>query len=203
MSAVRLGPQQKCRWSLWTDQKSLPCWRDSGQFPLAGEQGENSLSDWLGLDAVDDGVEHKRHKEIDDRQERGDQGQSMLDSTMYHRHANHGHIVHEHRTDMWHTCVEGLLLSLPGSNVQHHVKNQHIRDHDEQWVQPKPGQGNGQTQDAISTQQLDQVWVEAVGMGENISVTVRQSPQNDWQWTHEHHTLQRDAQTHADDIRQD
>lgn len=74
MSGIQLCSQQKHHQSLWSDLKSLSHWPGSEPLPLAGEQGENALSDWLGLDTVDDGVEHGRHEEVDARRESVDQG---------------------------------------------------------------------------------------------------------------------------------
>ena len=71
-AAVELCLQQKHRQRLWTDSKPCPL-EYSEQFSLAGKQGSNSLSDRLGLDTVDDGVEHRRHKEVDVRHECVDQ----------------------------------------------------------------------------------------------------------------------------------
>lgn len=64
---VELCPQQNHHQSLWTDSKALPTWGNSEQLSLAGKQGGNSLSDWLGLNAVDDRIEHRRHEEVDAR----------------------------------------------------------------------------------------------------------------------------------------
>lgn len=85
----------------------------------------------------------------------------MLHEAVDQGHADHGHIVHEDCTDMRHTGAEGLPPSLPRGNAQHCVEDQHIRDDDEQRVQPKSASNDTEPQNTVGpsvpTGQLDQI----------------------------------------------
>ena len=57
-------------------------------------------SNLFGFDGIDDGVEHRRHKEINEGQDCVHKSGGMPPIAGSHGHTNHGHTEDEHSTQM-------------------------------------------------------------------------------------------------------
>lgn len=120
---------------------------------------------------------------------------------MDHGHTDHGDIENEHSADVRHTCVEGLKPLLLGGNGQHGAQYERVGEEDEHSVHTKGRDDNEQAIHAVdggvSTGQADQVWVQAVGVGQHGVFTEGQPLQKERQWEDHAEAAEGDGYAHV------
>ena len=103
-----------------------------------------------------------------------------------HGQANHGCVEEQHSTDVGDTSVECFEALSLGCNGQHCLEDEPIGQDNEHRVHPQCGQHHkeavGTVAVGVSTGQLHNVWVQAVGVGQQASPAVRQLLQHDGGW---------------------
>lgn len=118
-----------------------------------------------------------------------------------HGQADHRCVEEQHSTAVGDTSVEGFEALGTGSNGQHCLKDQPVRENNEHRVHSQCGEHHEETVGTVDmgvcTGQLHDIWVQAVRVGEQVIVAVRQPLQHDGGWDVEpdaaHHTGQAQA----------
>lgn len=85
----------------------------SSGLVFSSQNFEHGSPDGLGLDTVDDGVEHRRHHKVHIRNQGMNNVRQVLSKTMDHGDTYDWNVEDQDSQDMGNTCVEGPD-TLPG-----------------------------------------------------------------------------------------
>lgn len=136
MTWIQLSLLLKC--SLGTDSFSPSIPRSSkaphGSAPctFGSKQLEQSPADRLGLQAVNDGVQHRWYEQIDVGQNATDHPWGGAEEAVCERQADHRHVENRDSADVTDARVESFPLLLWGHDAQNGANNQDIGEKNEQ-----------------------------------------------------------------------
>lgn len=154
-------------------------------------------SDLPGLNGINHWVEQWRCEKVQIREQHMAGRGSSSAKSVDHGQANHRCVEEQHSTDVGDTSVEGFEALGLGCNGQHCLEDEPIGQDNEHRVYPQCGQHHKETIDAVgvgvSTGQLHDIRVQAVGVGQQASPAVRQLLQHDGGWD-----VETDAAYHND-----
>lgn len=141
------------------------------------EKTKDALPDLLCLHSVDNGVEHRRNKQVGVGHDDGQEGVMPLVKAMHHRQSNERHVEYENCAHMGDTRAKCLCLGFT-CQAQHSLEDKQVRQRDEKRVHANGRDDDDEAIDDVdadvSTGQLHDILVEAVGMGKDVGAAERQ-----------------------------
>ena len=114
----------------------------SSVFPLLPQHPEHGLPDGLGLDTVDDGVQHRGHHQVHVGDKGMYYGGKVSPKTVDHGHTYDWDEENQNSQNMGNTSVEGPD-TFPGRGQAHHcMKNKGVGQYNKQGVYSHCGQNH-------------------------------------------------------------
>lgn len=149
----------------------------------SGEKANNSLADLLRLYTVNDGVHHRRCQQVDIGHDDMDQWRGMLGKAVGHRYTNHGDIENQNSQNVGQAVVEGPEPLRPCGCAQDTFQDERVGEHNEQRVHHDDEQNQSKSVPAVepdvTTDQVDHVLVEAVGVREKVGAAEGQASEQE------------------------
>ena len=151
--------------------------------PARAEEAQHPQSDLLGLNGVDNGVEHWRGEKVQVGEQHTAGRGSPPPKSVDHGQADHGRVEEQDGTHVGDTCVEGSEALGLGGDGEHRVEEEPVGEDGEHGVQPQRGQYHEETAGAVEAGvgagRLHDIGVQAVGVGQQAMPAVRQRLQHD------------------------